>query len=238
MTVKIVLVYQSLLGIYGDQGNSKVLARRLQWRGIDADVVMVEPGETLPRDGSIYLLGGGEDNAQTTAVRELRRGGELFDALGEGAILFAVCAGYQICGHTFTIGENDEVREGLGLLDVETRRGPVRAVGEILTTWTKPDGTTSQITGFENHGGYTTLGSQASPLARVEIGVGNDGGGTEGAVQGNVVATYPHGPVLARNPELADYLLERALGRTLEPLSRGADEIAGLRRERLAFVRR
>ena len=98
MTVKIVLVYQSLLGIYGDQGNSKVLARRLQWRGIEAEVVMVEPGEELPRDGSLYLLGGGEDNAQTTAVRELRRGGELFDALGEGAILFAVCAGYQICG--------------------------------------------------------------------------------------------------------------------------------------------
>ena len=81
MTVKIVLVYQSLLGIYGDQGNSKVLARRLQWRGIDADVVMVEPGETLPRDGSIYLLGGGEDNAQTTAVRELRRGGDSLTAV-------------------------------------------------------------------------------------------------------------------------------------------------------------
>ena len=238
MTVKIVLVYQSLLGIYGDQGNSKVLARRLQWRGIEAEVVMVEPGEELPRDGSLYLLGGGEDNAQTTAVRELRRGGELFDALGAGAILFAVCAGYQICGHTFTIGENDEVREGLGLLDVETRRGPVRAVGEILTRWTKPDGTTSQITGFENHGGYTTLGPQATPLAHVEVGIGNDGRGTEGALQGNVVATYPHGPVLARNPELADYLLERALGRPLEPLSRAAQEIAGLRRERLAFVRR
>ena len=70
MTVKIVLVYQSLLGIYGDQGNSKVLARRLQWRGIDAEVIQVEPGDAVPRDGSVYLLGGGEDNAQTTAVRQ------------------------------------------------------------------------------------------------------------------------------------------------------------------------
>lgn len=237
MTVKIVLVYQSLLGIYGDQGNSKVLTRRLLWRGIDAEVVQVEPGQPLPRDGGVYLLGGGEDNAQTTAVRELRKGGELFDALGEGAVLFAVCAGYQICGHTFTIGENDEVREGLGLLDVETRRGPIRAVGEILTEWTKPDGTTSLLTGFENHGGYTTLGPDAAALARVQIGVGNDGRGTEGAVQGRVVATYPHGPVLARNPELADHLLELALGRPLEPLTRGQQEIDGLRRERLAFVR-
>lgn len=238
MSVKIVLVYQSLLGIYGDQGNSKVLAKRLQWRGIDAEVVQVEPGDALPRDGAVYLLGGGEDNAQTTAVRELRKGGELFDALGEGAVLFAVCAGFQICGHTFTIGENDEVREGLGLLDVETRRGPVRAVGEILTEWTKPDGTTSLLTGFENHGGYTTVGAEASPLARVQVGIGNDGQGFEGAVQGRVIATYPHGPVLARNPELADHVLEVALGRPLEPLARAQDAIEGLRRERIDFVRR
>ena len=124
------------------------------------------------------------------------------------------------------------------LLDVDTRRGPTRAVGELLTEWTKPDGSTCLLTGFENHGGYTTLGPGASPLARVQIGVGNDGRGTEGAVQGNVVATYPHGPVLARNPDLADHLLERALGRALEPLTRGQREVDGLRRERLDFVRK
>ncbi len=238
MSVKIVLVYQSLLGIYGDQGNSRVLAKRLAWRGTDAEVVVVEPGAPLPADGAIYLMGGGEDNAQTTAVRELRSDGALFSALADGAVLFAVCAGYQICGHTFTIGENDDVREGLGLLDVETRRGTKRAVGEILTRWTKPDGTTSLITGFENHGGYTTLGPDAAPLAAVEIGIGNDGQGGEGAVQGHVIGTYPHGPVLARNPELADHLLELALGRRLDPLDRAAEQHAGLRRERIAFVRR
>lgn len=237
MSVKIVVVYQSLLGIYGDQGNAKVLHKRLQWRGVDAEVVMIEPGQPLPADGAIYLLGGGEDNAQTTAVRELRRDGSLFTALADGAVLFAVCAGYQICGHTFTIGENDEVREGLGLLDVTTRRGPKRAVGEILTRWTRPDGSTSLITGFENHGGYTTLGADATPLARVEIGVGNCGDGTEGAVQGRVIGTYPHGPVLARNPDLADHLLTLALGRDLEPLPGPQAEHDGLRAERFAFVR-
>jgi len=235
--VKIVLVYQSLLGIYGDQGNAKVLRQRLRWRGIDAEVLVIEPGQPLPADGAVYLLGGGEDDAQTTAVRELRRDGALFAALDDGAVLFAVCAGYQICGHTFTIGENDEVREGLGLLDVTTRRGPTRAVGEILTRWTKPDGTTSLITGFENHGGHTTLGPGATPLARVEVGVGNCGDGTEGAVQGRVIGTYPHGPVLARNPELADHLLTLALGRALEPLPGPQAEHDGLRAERFAFVR-
>ena len=111
--VKIVLVYQSLLGIYGDRGNSLVLAKRLDWRGIASEVVQVEPGEPVPGDGAVYLLGGGEDNAQTTAVRELRRDGGLFAGLDAGGALFAVCAGYQICGNTFTIGEHDEVIEVL-----------------------------------------------------------------------------------------------------------------------------
>ena len=237
MTAKIVLVYQSLLGIYGDQGNAKVLHKRLAWRGIDSEVVVVEPGRPLPADGAVYLLGGGEDNAQTTAVRELRADGNLFRALDAGAVLFAVCAGYQICGRTFTIGEADDEREGLGLLDVETRRGPKRAVGELVTSWTRPDGSVSTITGFENHGGYTWLGPDATPLARVEIGLGNNGDGTEGAVQGRVIGTYPHGPVLARNPDLADHVLELALGRPLEPLQRAAAAHEGLRAERLAAVR-
>ncbi|MDO5534717.1 MAG: glutamine amidotransferase [Propionibacteriaceae bacterium] len=239
--VKIVVVYQSLLGIYGDQGNSRVLAQRARWRGIEAEVVFAEPGTPLPDDGSVYLLGGGEDAAQTTAVRELKADGGLFRALDSGAVLFAVCAGYQICGHSFTIGgAEEEERAGLGVLDVTTRRGPVRAVGEILTRWSKPDGSQYLLTGFENHGGYTTLGPDATPLARVEVGFGNNGDGTEGAVSasGRVIGTYPHGPVLARNPELADHVLELALGRPLEPLSRAASAHAGLRTERLAFVRR
>ena len=91
--VKIVVVYQSLLGIYGDQGNSRVLQQRARWRGIDAEVVFAEPGTPLPEDGAIYLLGGGEDAAQTTAVRELRADGGLFRALDAGAVLFAVCRG-------------------------------------------------------------------------------------------------------------------------------------------------
>lgn len=233
--VTIVLVYQSLLGIYGDRGNATVLSKRLAWRGIDARVVVVEPGDELPADGQVYLLGGGEDLAQTTAVRELTKDGNLFRALDAGAAVLAVCAGYQICGTTFTIGERDEVVGGLGILDVETRRGDVRAVGEILYRWTKPDGTTSLVTGFENHGGFTRLGADARPLGVVEKGIGNGYDGSEGAQQGKVVGTYPHGPVLARNPELADHVLELALGYSLDPLPRPAIDV--LRRQRIAAVR-
>jgi CobQ-like glutamine amidotransferase family enzyme len=232
--VEIVVVYQSLLGIYGDSGNGTVLLRRLQWRGIDAALRFVEPGEPLPGDASVYLLGGGEDAAQVAAVKALKADGNLFRGIDAGGVLLAVCAGYQICGTTFTTGERDEVMEGLGLLDVSTKRGESRAVGEILTRWTRPGGSETLITGFENHGGLTTLGPDAQPLATVEVGVGN-GDGTEGAVQGNVIGTYPHGPILARNPALADHLLERALGRELEPLL--MPDIDTLRAQRFAAVR-
>jgi len=234
--VKIVLVYQSLLGIYGDRGNAMVLRQRLLRRGIDATVEIIEPGDAVPADGAVYLLGGGEDAAQISAVNGLKADGNIFSAVERGAVLFAVCAGLQIVGNTFTVGDHDEVIEGLGLIDVDTRRGDVRAVGEILTHWTKPDGTETLITGFENHGGFTTLGPLATPLARVEIGIGNANDGVDGAVQGTVIGTYPHGPVLARNPELADHLLQLALGRELEPLPDA--ELDELRRQRIAHVRR
>ncbi len=234
--VEIVLVYQSLLGIYGDRGNAMVLRKRLQWRGIDAVLTEIEPGDVVPSTGAVYLLGGGEDAAQVSAVKGLKADGHIFGAVENGAVLFSVCAGFQIVGNTFTVGEHDEVIEGLGLLDVDTRRGDVRAVGEILSKWSKPDGTETLITGFENHGGFTKLGPAATPFAKVEIGIGNANDGTEGAVQGKVIGTYPHGPVLARNPELADHLLELALGRELNPLAN--PELDELRRQRITAIRK
>ena len=234
--VEIVLIYQSLLGIYGDRGNAMVLLKRLQWRGIEATLTVVDPGDEVPATGSVYLLGGGEDAAQVSAVKALKADGNLFRARDAGAALFAVCAGYQICGNTFTIGEHDEVIEGLGLLDVDTRRGSVRAVGELLTRWTRQDGTDVLLTGFENHGGFTTVGPAATALASVEIGIGNANDGTEGAVQGRVIGTYPHGPVLARNAALADHVLSVALDRELEPIDR--PEIDELHRQRVEFVRK
>jgi lipid II isoglutaminyl synthase (glutamine-hydrolysing) len=234
--VEVVLIYQSLLGLYGDRGNATVLIKRLAWRGYDPVLTVVEPGNPLPDTGHVYLLGGGEDAAQITAVRALRADGGLYRAVERGAAVLAVCAGYQIVGNTFTVGYQDEVISGLGLLDVTTTRGPVRAVGEIISRWNGRDGDDQWLTGFENHGGYTRLGPRAEPLATVEIGIGNCNDGTEGAVSGAVIGTYPHGPVLARNPALADHLLELALGHELEPLAH--HEIKKLRRQRLARVRR
>jgi CobQ-like glutamine amidotransferase family enzyme len=234
--VEVVLIYQSLLGLYGDRGNATVLMKRLAWRGYESVLTAVEPGHPLPDTGDVYLLGGGEDAAQVTAVRALKADGGLYRAVDRGAAVLAVCAGYQIVGNSFTVGYKDEVISGLGLLDISTTRGPVRAVGEIISRWNGRDGNGQWLTGFENHGGYTRLGPGVKPLASVEIGIGNCSDGSEGAVAGTVIGTYPHGPILARNPALADHILELALKRELEPLDH--PEINKLRRQRLRRVRR
>lgn len=231
--VAIALLYPELLGTYGDGGNAVVLAQRLRWRGIDSEVIDVHAGEPVPRSCQLYLMGGGEDAPQTLAARELRAGPALTEAVQGGAAVLAVCAGLQVLGHRFA-GDDGKVNEGLGLLDCETHRddGP-RRVGEVVVT---PDASLAlpELTGYENHGGVTTLGFTARPLGTVTVGHGNDGDGSEGIVSGRVIGTYMHGPVLARNPALADLLLSSVLG-DLEPLDE--PDVEALRSERLHAAR-
>lgn len=232
--VSIALLYPELLGTYGDGGNATVLAQRLRWRGIPAEVVDVHAGEPVPRSCQLYLMGGGEDAPQALAADELRASPALTGAVDAGAAVLAVCAGLQVLGNRF-VGEDGKPHEGLGLLDCETHRddGP-RRVGEVVVT-PDPSIDLPELTGYENHGGVTSLGPTARPLGRVVVGHGNDcGDGTEGIVNGRVVGTYLHGPVLARNPALADHLLASVLG-PLEPLDDG--EVDALRKERLHAAR-
>jgi len=234
--LRIVHLYPHLLGTYGDAGNSIVLRARAQARSIPAEVVLVNPGDAVPRQGDVYLLGGGEDAKQTAAAQELREDGALVDAAGRGAAVFGICAGYQLLGVTF-LGVGGVPTEGLGLLDVTTGRLEHRAVGNMLARPAEGLGLPDLI-GFENHGGATVLGPAAAPLGVVEIGVGNGspdatGRRTEGAIQGNVVGTYLHGPALALNPALADLLLAAVLG-PLAPIDDTLPE--RLREHRLSHV--
>jgi CobQ-like glutamine amidotransferase family enzyme len=226
MTVRIGLVFPELLGTYGDGGNAIVLAQRLRWRGIDADIVGIGVDDPLPQDCDIYVLGGGEDAPQTFATDRLDEAG--FGRLVEqGAVVFAVCAGFQILGTTFT-GSDGEPQPGLGIIDCTTRPKGERQIGELVVEPTALD--LPLLTGFENHGGITELGKGAVALGRVRVGFGNGTGGVEGVVSGHVVGTYLHGPALARNPALADLLLSWVLG-ALEPLDEPIVE--RLRTERL-----
>ncbi len=205
-----------VLGTYSDAGNAIVLAQRARWRGIPARVQHITAADRPPATCDIYLLGGGEDTAQSFAVAWLESHPALRRALGGPAVTFAVCAGMQILGHTLT-DRHGRRHTGLGLLDLTTAPGPRRAVGEVVTRCTIPG--IGLITGFANHQGATTLGPAARPLGQVITGPGNDlrarrSAALDGAVNEHIVATYLHGPVLARNPALADHLLERATGRS------------------------
>ena len=210
---RIALVFPELLGTYGDGGNAIVLAQRLRWRGLPADIVRVGVEDPLPRDCDLYVLGGGEDAPQTFATARLVELG-FAGAVADGAVVFAVCAGFQILGEAFT-GNDGAQQPGLGLIECSTRPKGARQIGELVVEPSALD--LPLLTGFENHGGITELGSSASPLGRVRVGHGNGVGGVEGIVAGRVVGTYLHGPALARNPALADLLLSWVVG-ALEPL--------------------
>ncbi|GAB2928109.1 type 1 glutamine amidotransferase [Rhodococcus aerolatus] len=234
-TLRIGLLLPDVMGTYGDGGNALVLRGRARLRGTDAEIVPITLDGGVPADCDVYTLGGGEDVAQTLATRHLARHRGLHEAVERGTPVLAVCAGLQVLGH-FYVGSDGARVDGLGLLDVTTAPQETRAIGELLVEPTA-EGLTEKLTGFENHRGGTTLGADARPLGRVVHGVGNGtGDGREGMVHGSIVATYLHGPVLARNPELADLLLARAQGLAspaeLAPLD--LEEVTLLRRERLA----
>ncbi len=239
-TIRIVSIYPVLLGTYGDGGNLRVLAVRARARGHQVETIELDAGEPVPAQADLYLLGGGEDSAQVAAARALHSDGGLARAAAAGAVVFSVCAGYQILGDHFP-GSDGELVPGLGILDVSTDRLPSRAVGELLADPTVV-GLTEPLTGYENHAGATTIGPAASPLGTVRVGIGNGtssvrseaAASSEGAVQGKILGTYLHGPGLARNPQLADLLLSWVVGHPLAPYE--LPDVEALRAERLRAV--
>ncbi|GLY93464.1 glutamine amidotransferase [Actinoplanes sp. NBRC 103695] len=206
--LRIVWIYPDLLSTYGDRGNMLILAHRAALRGIPAQTYEVRSDQPMPATADIYLIGGGEDGPQALAAQRLIADGGVHRAVGQGAAVLAICAGYQLFGHSFFA--KGAKFAGLGLLDLDSDRGETRAVGELRGEIDPRLGLPA-LTGFENHGGRTHLGPDVSPLARVSAGIGNDGQ-TEGAWHGKILGTYSHGPALARNPAIADLLLRWAIG--------------------------
>lgn len=228
--VRIGLVLPDVMGTYGDGGNALVLRQRLRLRGIAAEIVEITLADPVPETLDVYTLGGAEDYAQRLATRHLIKHPGLQRAAERGAPVLAICAAVQVLGHWYETSAGERV-DGVGMLDATTSPQEARTIGELAT---KPllAGLTERLTGFENHRGGTVLGPAASPLGAVVKGAGNRrGDGVDGVVQGSVIATYMHGPCLARNPQLADLLLGTVVGE-LPPLP--MPEVDLLRRERLA----
>ncbi len=219
--LQILHLYPELLNLYGDSGNILVLRKRLEWRHLGCTVHEVHMGERASLTGiDLAFIGGGSDREQRIVCDELQRQrSELAAFVEDGGVLLAVCGGYQLLGHSYLMG-NEEVR-GLSLVDLYTDRGSPRLIGNVMV---ESRIAPQPIVGYENHGGRTHLDARVEPLGRVLFGNGNDGkSGQEGCLYRNVVGTYVHGPLLPKNPGMADWLLSRALERRgdtgeLEPL--------------------
>lgn len=224
-TLRLLHLYPDHMNIYADRGNIAVFRRRLEWRGLGLELIESGPGEAVDPDGfDLFYLGGGQDRDQAMVAVDLRerKAAALGEALADGAAGLCVCGGFQLAGHGYTGTDGTRMR-GIGLLDLDTVAGPTRLIGDLVIS-ASLDGETETVVGFENHAGRTRLGD-VRPLGRVVRGHGNNGDDfEEGAVAGRLVGTYLHGPLLPKNPWVADTLIRWGLSRRtgtapeLEPL--------------------
>jgi CobQ-like glutamine amidotransferase family enzyme len=226
--VRVAHLYPDYLNIYADRGNMAVFARRASWRGHELDVEPVSMGDVLrPGAHDLLYVGGGQDREQALVAVDLAAKAQAVrEAAERGAAMLAVCGGYQLLGRFYRDRDGVEL-PGIGLFPLHTVAGERRMIGDVLLDC---DWAGRTLAGFENHAGRTVLDDGAAPLGRVIHGFGNDGeSGFEGCRVGRAVGTYLHGPLLPRNPWLADWLLAQALAHAsageppeLEPL---ADEL-------------
>ena len=224
MKITIGHLYPDLLNLYGDRGNIQCLMKRCQWRGIEAETVCYEINDKIDFSGlDIVLLGGGSDREQMLVCNRLKTIREDFrNYVEDNGVVIAICGGYQLLGNYYATAEGKI--EGLGLIDLDTDRGTdYRLIDNIVL---ESELVSMPVVGFENHGGQTK--NVEHPFGKVLIGHGNiHKGDYEGFMNDQVLATYMHGPLLPKNPEIADKIIQRALKKrygevTLEPLN---DEI-------------
>ena len=234
--LRVAHLYPEYLNIYADRGNIAVLANRARWRGIELVVEPVSVGAALhPGEHDLIYVGGGQDREQALIAPDLAaKGAAIGEAVDGGTAVLAVCGGYQLLGRFYRDRGGAEL-PGAGLFPLHTVAGERRLIGDCLLECEFEPGEKRTVAGFENHAGLTRLEAGAEPLGRVVAGFGNDGAsGFEGCRVGTAIGTYLHGPLLPRNPWLADWLLARALAHrlgeapALEPLPDGLEQEAHL----------
>ncbi|HLM08792.1 MAG TPA: hypothetical protein VK307_03720 [Thermoleophilaceae bacterium] len=237
--LRVCSLYPELMNIYADRGNIAVLRARCEWRGLGFEHSASSLTEELDPDAhDLFYMGGGQDRDQAAVAQDMAatKRAALHAAAARGAVVLAVCGGYQLLGHWYELG--GERLPGVALVDLTTVReeGP-RLIGNCAIEADLGSGP-RVIAGFENHGGRTYLGHEARPLGRVLAGHGNNGrDGFEGVLRDNVIGTYLHGPLLPKNVWLADRLIELALGVELAPLARDElEQAAHLSARRAAGV--
>ena len=215
MKLKICHMYNDVLNLYGDRGNVLCMQKRLNWRGIDCEVVRLPVGEFISlADCDIVFIGGGQDFEQEVLLSDLHRGkdSEIIAAVNDGVSFLTICGGYQMMGNYYET--HDGVKcDFIGAVDLYTVGAKTRMIGNYKYKCSDSVGG-STVVGFENHSGKTYLGAGVEPLGKVLAGFGNNGeDGTEGVHFKNLIGTYSHGPLLPKNPELCDFILLTALER-------------------------
>ena len=214
MKIRVGHLYPEYLNIYADRGNIAVLTRRAALRGHDLVITPVSVGDALAPDAyDLLYVGGGQDREQALIAPDIEaKSDALHAAQSRGVAMLAVCGGYQLLGRGYR-GRDGSLMPGAALFGHETVAGDTRMIGDVLLECELEPGVPRQIAGFENHAGRTILDAGTAPLGRVLHGFGNDGAsGFEGCRLGRALGTYLHGPLLPRNPWLADWLLAQALG--------------------------
>jgi len=218
-------LYPDLMNIYGDRGNILTLLKRAEWRGFEAKLIELGRGTTRQMDEvDVFFFGGGQDREQALVYEDLLEFKQppLEQAVGGGAMVLAVCGGYQLLGHYYQTADGEKF-PGIGMIDVRTEAGKKRFIGDVVVETDIETLNPKTLVGFENHSGRTYLGLNARPLGKARLGYGNNGSdGMEGCLQGTVLGTYLHGSLLPKNPHLADYLIRNAL------IRRGVDELSPL----------
>lgn len=230
MKLNIAHLYPDLLNLYGDSGNVLCLQKRMEWRGIECRVTELNSKRDFIFDNyDIIFIGGGQDFEQSLVLSDLNgvKINSLYDAICSDAVVLAVCGGYQLLGKYYETHSGGKMNF-TGILDFYTVGREKRLIGNYeFKTREK-----LRIIGFENHSGRTYLGESLSPLGRIIKGCGNNGKDkTEGARYKNTFCTYCHGPILPKNPDFADMLIEKALSRKygethLEPLDSSVEILA------------
>ena len=215
MKLNICHLYPDVLNLYGDTGNILCLKKRLEWRGIDTEITQLPIGANADfTQFDLFFIGGGQDFEQEVLLADLHCGKdkEILSAIDDEKVFLCICGGYQMMGQYYKTHTGEQY-DFIGALDLHTIGSDVRMIGNYMFRCDDNSGGTT-VVGFENHSGKTYLGDDVSPLGTLITGYGNNGeDGTEGARYKNVFGGYCHGPILPKNPEFADLLLQTALER-------------------------
>lgn len=208
--IHVLQLYPRDMNIYGDTGNVLVLQRRLERYGYEPIIHSYNVGDAFPDEIDIIVGGGGQDSGQSKIQSDLLRiGTRLKEHADEDTPMLMICGLYQLFGHFFETSNGERIN-GIGILDIETYGKQERLIGNIHTQ----SDLFGDIIGYENHSGQTFLGKNASPLAKVILGAGNNTEDAyEGAMYRNVIGSYLHGSLLPKNPAIADFLIKKAVAK-------------------------